>query len=51
MKWLAYLLCLSLIMIGGLSSGPRASAEAPNREIDLTSGWHVTQDVRQLGEA
>ncbi len=51
MKWSANLLWLSLIVFSGLSSGWIANAEAQNREIDLTTGWHVTQDVCQLGEA
>jgi beta-mannosidase len=43
---------LSLFLIGSclLSAGQEESARARNHELNLTSGWRVTQDVRQLGE-
>jgi beta-mannosidase len=50
MKRFAWVLCLSLVVIGVVGSGWGTSASSRNYEISLTTGWRVTQDVRQLGE-
>src|SRR5215467_6376681 len=50
MKRLAWVLYLSLVVIGAPGSVWGASASSRSDEISLTSGWRVTQDVRQLGE-
>jgi beta-mannosidase len=51
MRRFARVLSLSLVVIVSLDSAWGAGAVTPSQEISLTSGWHVTQDVRQLGEA
>jgi beta-mannosidase len=39
-----------LFVIGALGLTGIAAANSPSKELSLTSGWRVTQDVRQLGE-
>jgi beta-mannosidase len=43
-------ICLLVLVFGPLNSCWAASANTPNHEMGLTSGWRITQDVRQLGE-
>lgn len=50
MKRFGWVFLLVLVMTSASDLGWGATAEALDGEVSLTSGWRVTQDVRQLGE-